>query len=40
MRPLRLELQAFGPYEKKTVIDFSVLGDNNFFLIDGPTGAG
>jgi len=40
MRPVRLEMQAFGPYERKTVIDFTVLGENNFFLIDGATGAG
>ena len=35
-----LEIQAFGPFAKKEVIDFSELGENSLFLIDGPTGAG
>jgi exonuclease SbcC len=35
-----LEIQAFGPFSKKEVIDFSALGENALFLIDGPTGAG
>ena len=35
-----LEIQAFGPFAKKEVIDFSALGENALFLIDGPTGAG
>ena len=40
MRPIRLTMEAFGPYEKKTVIDFSELGARSFFLIHGATGAG
>ena len=40
MRPLKLSFSAFGPYEKETVLDFSQLGENNLFLIHGPTGAG
>lgn len=40
MRPLRLEMTAFGPYAGTQVIDFRELGDRNFFLITGPTGAG
>lgn len=40
MRPLRLELQAFGPYVKKEVIDFEDLARNGMFLIKGPTGSG
>ncbi|NOR81636.1 MAG: AAA family ATPase, partial [Methyloprofundus sp.] len=35
-----LEIQAFGPFANKEVIEFSVLGENALFLIDGPTGAG
>ena len=39
MRPVRLTMQAFGSYGKKTVIDFT--GTNqNLFLITGDTGAG
>lgn len=40
MRAIRLELQAFGPYYKKQVIDFNELGNEAIFLITGPTGAG
>ena len=39
MRPLRLTMQAFGSYGKKTVIDFSK-AEQNLFLITGDTGAG
>lgn len=35
-----LEIQAFGPFANKEMIDFSALGNNALFLIDGPTGAG
>ena len=35
-----LSIQAFGPFANKEVIDFSKLGENPLFLIDGPTGAG
>lgn len=35
-----LEIQAFGPFANKEAIDFSTLGENALFLIDGPTGAG
>lgn len=40
MRPERLVLQAFGPYAKRTVLDFSCLGERTLFLIHGPTGGG
>ena len=41
MKPLKLKMRAFGPYLNPTEIDFEKgLGDNNFFLIHGATGAG
>jgi exonuclease SbcC len=40
MKPVFLHMQAFGPYAQEQDIDFTKLGDKNFFLITGPTGAG
>ncbi len=40
MRPLRLEISAFGPYAGTEILDFSDLGAHRLFLICGPTGAG
>ena len=40
MKPLFLRMRAFGPYAKEQIIDFSQLGEKNFFLISGPTGSG
>ncbi|WP_445506379.1 AAA family ATPase [Niallia sp. 03190] len=40
MRPLKLTLQAFGPYAGKEVIDFTVLGNRTMFVISGKTGSG
>lgn len=40
MKPLNLSIQAFGPFAGYEQIDFSLLGSNPLFLINGPTGAG
>ncbi|MBN1321020.1 MAG: SMC family ATPase [Thermoleophilia bacterium] len=40
MRPVRLVMQAFGPYRGQQVVDFTELGANRVFLIHGDTGAG
>jgi exonuclease SbcC len=40
MRPVKLEIQAMGPYKNREIIDFTRLGEKRFFLIHGPTGAG
>ncbi len=40
MRPLELEMQAFGPYAGLQKIDFTKLGKSGIYLISGPTGAG
>ncbi len=40
MKPLKLELQAFGPFVEKQTVDFEKLGKNGIFLIKGPTGSG
>src|SRR4051794_26187593 len=40
MKPLRLTVQAFGPYAGEQVFDFADLRGRSFFLIHGPTGAG
>ncbi|WP_299806517.1 SMC family ATPase [uncultured Shewanella sp.] len=40
MRPLILEMAAFGPFASTQMTDFSALGSNPLFLINGPTGAG
>lgn len=39
MRPKTITMQAFGPYAKKTVIDFSHLREG-LFLVTGETGSG
>lgn len=40
MRPLKLTMQAFGPYAKTETIDFTKLGTRTMFVISGKTGAG
>ncbi|HEV7168736.1 MAG TPA: SMC family ATPase, partial [Micrococcaceae bacterium] len=40
MRIHRLEIQAFGPFAERQVIDFDALGEAGLFLLNGPTGAG
>ena len=40
MRPIRLEMCAFGPFAGSEVLEFAELGQNPLFLINGPTGAG
>ncbi|MCM1060418.1 MAG: SMC family ATPase [Eubacterium sp.] len=40
MRPIKLTMEAFGPYVKKTEIDFEKLGTEGLYLITGDTGAG
>lgn len=40
MKPIKLTLEAFGTFAKKTIIDFTVLSKNGVFLITGETGSG
>jgi len=40
VRPLRIRMQAFGPYAGAQELDFTDLGGYDFFVITGPTGSG
>ena len=40
MKPLIIQMQAFGPFGAQQVVDFRLLGNKTFFLIHGPTGSG
>ena len=40
MRLHRLEVAAFGPYRRREIVDFDVLGSDGLFLLHGDTGAG
>lgn len=40
MKPRRLSMQAFGPYWKRTEVDFTGVPRQGLFLIHGPVGSG
>lgn len=40
MRPIKLNISAFGPYAGETTIPFDQLGTGGLYLITGDTGAG
>lgn len=40
MKPIFLQMQAFGPFAGTESITFSDLGESPLFLINGPTGSG
>lgn len=40
MRPIRLEVNAFGPYREKNILDFRGFYQGGLFLISGVTGSG
>lgn len=40
MKPLKLNMNAFGSYADETILDFSQLGGNGLYLITGETGSG
>src|SRR3954447_8034761 len=40
MKPLKLKMQAFGPYAGFEEIDFTELGNKTMFVISGKTGSG
>ena len=40
MRPLKLTMSAFGPYNSVTEVDFTKFNNNGIFLITGNTGSG
>lgn len=40
MKPIRLQMTAFGPFGKEVTIDFASLNDSSLFLISGDTGSG
>ncbi len=40
MRPISVELQAFGPFKGHEFVDFEKLAKDGVFLIDGETGSG
>jgi DNA repair protein SbcC/Rad50 len=40
MKPLKLTMQAFGPYPSSETVDFQLLGNRTMFVISGKTGSG
>ncbi|MDG5470401.1 SbcC/MukB-like Walker B domain-containing protein [Jeotgalibacillus sp. ET6] len=40
MKPVKLSMQAFGPYAKVETVDFNELENRTMFLISGKTGSG
>lgn len=40
MRPIKLVMNAFGPYASRAEVDFEQFGEKGIFLITGDTGAG
>lgn len=40
MKPLRLELAAFGPFSGHEIVDFTALDATGLFVVSGPTGSG
>ena len=40
MRPIKLIMNAFGPYASKEEVDFEAFGEHGLFLITGDTGSG
>lgn len=40
MRPIKIIVSAFGPYNSRTEIEFSKFGKSGIFLVTGDTGAG
>lgn len=40
MKPISLEMSAFGSYKDEVKIDFTKIGESGIFLITGDTGAG
>lgn len=40
MRPVKLTMQAFGPYAGTETIDFTELGNRTMYVISGKTGSG
>ena len=40
MIPVKLSFEAFGPFSRKQIIDFTMFENNRIFLISGATGSG
>ena len=40
MRPVELQLQAFGPFAGRVTVDFTALAQAGLYCVSGPTGAG